>query len=407
MIRNNSTRILMIGTYPIINPRHGGQKRVKAIYDLYKRAHIGDVKYASVIVEKYYQIHGRNDIPISESLSNKIDKSPFLTDLLCGKAIYEDKKVREKFIKLIHKFKPTIIEIEQVYGYLGLKRLLDDIGYQGLLINSSQNIETLMKRDIYKLQNLDLRTQSKTLKMIQNAETKLAQASVLNVAVSKSDAIYMKKHYKAKHVIVAQNGMYQLKSKKRYIRKWQKYFANHQVEHIILFVGSGHLPNMTGFFDILGKNVSFIPRNTRLVVVGGVSDLINNNLKQDSAEDICLTLRIELLGQRSEDDLMALINIADTIILPITQGGGSNLKTAEALLSLKPIVATKYAFRGYEEYSNLPGVYITDSSQVFCDKILQAIKSDTPKLYTSRYSAVKAVLWENTLSTLLQEIKKL
>jgi hypothetical protein len=47
-------------------------------------------------------------------------------------------------------------------------------------------------------------------------------------------------------------------------------------------------------------------------------------------------------------------------LLPITQGEGSNLKTAEALLSGKPIVATSHSFRGYEEFQYLPHITIAD-----------------------------------------------
>ena len=46
------------------------------------------------------------------------------------------------------------------------------------------------------------------------------------------------------------------------------------------------------------------------------------------------------------------------MLLPITYGGGSNLKTAEALLTGHPIIATAKAFRGCEVFTDMPGMII-------------------------------------------------
>jgi hypothetical protein len=53
----------------------------------------------------------------------------------------------------------------------------------------------------------------------------------------------------------------------------------------------------------------------------------------------------------SEKTLSALIEEASCVLLPMTSGGGSNLKTAEAMLAGKRVVATPIALRGFDEFT--------------------------------------------------------
>jgi hypothetical protein len=60
-----------------------------------------------------------------------------------------------------------------------------------------------------------------------------------------------------------------------------------------------------------------------------------------------------------------LIANAHALPLPIGYGGGSNVKTAEALAAGRPIVATGAAFRGFDEYRSLPSVTLADTPLAF------------------------------------------
>ena len=51
--------------------------------------------------------------------------------------------------------------------------------------------------------------------------------------------------------------------------------------------------------------------------------------------------------------------------MPIWEGGGSNLKTAQALVSGKYILSTNYAFRGYEEFASTESLLLTDDAKSF------------------------------------------
>ena len=70
-------------------------------------------------------------------------------------------------------------------------------------------------------------------------------------------------------------------------------------------------------------------------------------------------------GTVQEETLTSLLYHAKAICLPITEGGGTNLKTAEALMWLKPVVAMRHALRGFEEGAEMDGVYVADHVHEF------------------------------------------
>jgi hypothetical protein len=108
-----------------------------------------------------------------------------------------------------------------------------------------------------------------------------------------------------------------------------------------------------------------------------------------------------------EDSLGALIAATDVMILPIASGGGSNLKTAEALLSGKPIVATSYAFRAYEHFMDLPTVTIADTPSDFRNALSNALAAPTPGLTAGQKYQLTEVTWSHVLQDLIQEVSAL
>lgn len=100
------------------------------------------------------------------------------------------------------------------------------------------------------------------------------------------------------------------------------------------------------------------------MILGGVSGILFNQEKFSEYESVNRT-RLHLLGTCHKSELQEFIAASHLVILPITVGEGSNLKTAEALESGRPIVATSKAFRGYESAMNLSHVTIADTSSEF------------------------------------------
>ena len=104
-------------------------------------------------------------------------------------------------------------------------------------------------------------------------------------------------------------------------------------------------------------------------------------------------------------DLDYLINRAAVVLLPIAQGGGSNIKTAEALLSGRPIVASSTAFRGYEAFRNSAGVTIEDNVGRFRHAVRMAL-SKTPPTVAIRTEA-ESLLWERCVFNIPSAMRNL
>lgn len=107
-----------------------------------------------------------------------------------------------------------------------------------------------------------------------------------------------------------------------------------------------------------------------------------------------------MAGVVSQPCLEGLLNGANCIVLPLTQGGGTNLKTAEALWAGKHIVATTVAMRGFERFIGARGVHLADDSATFKRALRVAMESEPLRLSEQEIDERRSVLWENCLDSL-------
>ena len=291
--------------------------------------------------------------------------------------------------------------------YIGVKNILKELKTRPIIINSTQNIESELKEVIYSSSDVDKKLATNYLRLIKETEKQLSSEAAVNVAVSKEDAEYLKTKLKAQNIVLAPNGIDRWKVSQKDVDNIKKLNRRECIERLVIFVGSAHKPNFNGFVSLLGKAVGFLPYDTRIVVLGGVSDLIQSSLKPGVIEDACFTERVNLLGRVEENILSAYLELANCVILPITEGGGSNLKTAEALLSGKHIVATSHSFRGYDEYISLPQVHIADNPEVFKKEIIKSINTPPPNLSSSQKKLIDRVMWQHTLNKLIVKVSEL
>lgn len=400
-------RILVIGTYPIVNPQHGGQKRLDAICKEYANGGL-DVRYVAVFYKPFYKEYGKYDIALPAHNSEKINSSPFTGDIVCGNAIYEDAKVKKRMSRTLLDFRPDVIHVEQVFPYLGLKRLLKELKITPKIVFGSQNIEYSMKEEMLTSLGYGEDFITDKTKIIYDVEKELSEHADLVAAVSAND---LKTHIKlgAKKTVLAANGIYKTAAKPEDVAYWRQLFKEQGTKKIILFVGSAHPPNWIGFQDTVGKGLGFLGRDTRIVFAGSISEYVENELSKVKYDIGAATLskRAYFAGRLSEDRLVGLLKVADVILLPITEGGGSNLKTAEAIVSDKKVVATKYAFRGFENLKHLPNIYTASNSKDFRDAIVNALASETVQRTPSDQELEKQVLWQNCLKDLVNGVKSL
>lgn len=400
-------KILVLSTYPIANPQHGGQKRLDAICREYRRAGM-EVKNVAIFFGPFYAEHGKDDITLSSQSENEISSSPFTGDIVCGRAIYEDKKVKAKITNILREFKPEVIHLEQVFPYMGLKLLLEELQLKPKIIFGSQNIEYSMKEEMLNSLGYDKDFTKQKVDQIYEAEKELSEKADLVAAVSQKD---LDEHIRlgAKNAVLAPNGIYKSTAKPESIQYWKSVFEQQGIKRVALFVGSAHPPNWIGFQDMIGKGLGFLDIDTRIVFAGSISEYVESELAKLKYDIGATTFhkRAYFAGRLSEDRLVGLLQIADIILLPITEGGGSNLKTAEAIVSDKKVVATEYAFRGFDGLKKLSNIYIATRPQEFREAIIRSLETDLQHRTLEEQELEKVVLWQNCLKNLVSEVAAL
>jgi hypothetical protein len=181
------------------------------------------------------------------------------------------------------------------------------------------------------------------------------------------------------------------------------------VEKTAVFVGSAHPPNWAGFLRMIGKGLGFVPGNARIVAAGSISDFFDREVHEDSLDiqDVTFWKRAISAGRLSEEKLRAIINVADIILLPITEGGGSNLKTAEAIIADKKVVTTSHALRSFEWFRDFPNVWVEDDPAKFKKAITIAFTATKKERTDRQQKQAEAVLWENCLKSLIKNMREL
>lgn len=401
----SNKRILVIASYPIKSPLHGGQKRTAAIVAEYRKR-FSSVKFAAIFVREHYPAYSRDDIYLTGKSASDTLHDHLTSDIRIGKAMATDLRLRKKIEKLLLTYRPDIIHVEQCFPYIGLKQLLSDLGIKPKIVYGSQNVETIIKRDVMTIAGADESEVTKALKTIESVETDLAQHADLIAAVSEEDGEYYLS-LGAKEYTLASNGIAASAASKSALNEWQQKFASQGVKHVAVFVGSSHLPNMQGLQQMIGLRLGFLPHDTRLVLAGGVGRHLKEHFNYSNMLDITFWQRAMSLGFLSESSLSGLLETADLILLPIMKGGGSNLKTAEAILSGKKIVGTSFAFRGYEEYMELPNITIANKPADFRNAIVESFAKPLIPRSEAQERKAQTVQWSYSLKALVKGVSAL
>jgi glycosyltransferase involved in cell wall biosynthesis len=367
---------LQLGTYPVKEPQHGGQRRAAAIRAAYRAAGI-ETEYLAVYNPVGYPpvTAARQDIPAGPATLARIATSPWLEDLFVGECLLHDADCRERFLKFYRAFRPDVVALEQPYLWSSLGTFLKDGSLPWpRIVHSSQNVESVMKADIYARVLPTGKAETAAAK-VREVEDDLTRNCDVLVAVTDSDAQRLLRGI-AKPCVLLRNGGDVRKASERALRKWRAALAGHKTRRAF-FVGSMHPPNGDGFIEMLGTALGYLPPDSEILVAGGVCELLEKSDLVTGPLAGVNAARVRLLERQPDDDLVALIEMSDVVLLPITSGGGSNLKTVEALLSGKPIVGTSYAFRAYEDFLGGAAVTVADDPVAFRMAVVRALADPT------------------------------
>ncbi len=385
-------RVLLLSTYPAVNPLHGGQHRLAQIAKMLEASgHLVDLR-GILGSASYAPRAGYLTYPGDETLSRYLLNPALMEDWAIGKYAVDPAGGFGKLSTLCDD-DYDIIFCEQPWLFEFAHKRFAKAKRPPALVYGSQNIEHRLKQEIAK-QYFTTTLAERYGKLVEETERFAATNSRLNVAVSDHDRDWLTS-FSSAPVVVAANGVMDRRAVAADI-----YRSNEITGHrkFALYCASGHPPNIKGFYDIFSRGVGCLAPDQILVVAGSAGPAIVGDSRFEKSSG--LARKIVAPGEVSETQLRGLLATAHLIILPITTGGGTNLKTAEALWSGEHIVATTTAMRGFESFSSTRGLTVADEPPAFQAAIEWTMREPALQLLATERAERSSVLWPSSLSAL-------
>ncbi len=385
-------RILQLSTYPLAMPRHGGQIRAAELRRVMETAG-HEVRSIAVYPAESYggAAVGDHDVafPIGSTFRNP--STPYLSDVDAGRYLAGDTNAYARFCTEVRTFGPDVVMLEQCFLWPAVRRLLEEIPETRFkVVYSSQNMESELKREV--LRGVPEAVVTTAVREIAALEADLARAAHLAIACTDADASALKS-LGARNVLVAANGSSRKTASEQTLQSWKDHLKD---ARFALFVGSGHPPNADGFWTMFAPSLAFLAPDQCVIAVGGVGTLLPRHETFQRWDQINAS-RLRCAGMLEDESLAALLALAACVVLPIAGGGGSNIKTAEALINARLVIGTSASFRGYTGVDRLQGVHRADEPLQFRRLVKAALDGELAGCNAGNPDR-DAFLWTSTLA---------
>jgi hypothetical protein len=266
-----------------------------------------------------------------------------------------------------------MIVIDNCYHYPLVENFSEKLKPSTKIVYLSHNFESILKTEIAESLSWEADSKKRYLDFIRKLEISTWTNSDFRIVCSEEDARNLNRELKAplKSELIP-NGA----NKRGSIQDdHATYLAAMGFESYVLFVSSGHPPNIKGFMDMLGSDFGFIPPNSRLVIVGTSGPIIRDFFFRSKYWET-FRHRVTIIEHATEFELDNLYTHCSAILLPILQGSGTSIKAIEAILTGKKIIGTDFAFRGlHQEVFNPPQVSIAKNPRDFKLKVIEALQN--------------------------------
>ncbi len=147
----------------------------------------------------------------------------------------------------------------------------------------------------------------------------------------------------------------------------------------LLFVGSNHIGNyhaLEWFFSRVKPWLGLSPLS--MLILGNINELVQNRDRRFHDQ-----ISHHLVGSAVET--LPYYLMSTCVIIPMVGGRGVSIKTVEAAAIGRPIVGTRFAYRGLpEEALKIAGLKICDDPRDFALEILDTLDCPQPKKEASR-----------------------
>ena len=392
----SALRVLVLGSYPTLHPRHGGQIRLSQVIAAY-RGRGFDVHTASFFqADPFYTglPLGPLDValPIEQLQHWRGRHAPFMEDMTSGEMGAGDDRRLEAIERQVRH--ADVVHLEQpwllpVVRRLRERRRLGDFR----LVYGSQNIEHGLKRAI--LEQHGVRDPQDLAQAVETLERDAAREADWVAAVTPEDAHVLSGWTRAP-VVPPPTGFARCTCPVAARLRWRERLGPRP---FALYVASAHQPNIVGLGESFGPSLACLSPVHKLVLAGHAGQFIVDTPWFKRWKELNQR-RVEQVGVLSLEDLSALRDLAHTFILPVTSGGGSNLKTAEALYAGRRVVATPLAMRGFEALADLAGLRVAEPGPAFGQAVAHSL--DAPPLPSDPAAQARreSLTWNHTLAAL-------
>ncbi|MFP5502337.1 MAG: glycosyltransferase [Candidatus Sericytochromatia bacterium] len=396
--------VLLLSTFPYRQPRHGGQIRLANLAAVFEAAGFAVRGVALYEPESYQKAElGPHDLDFPpDSPYRLFEGRPqiFLNDMMAGRYAAADDGGYGRLLRQLPE-RVDVVFAEQPWLWPAARRLKETPQCrEALLVFGSENIEEPLKRSIFASY---AHANEPALQAIAALERQACAEADLTLAVTAADLAVLE-GFGAKKAMLAPNGIAPWTASEAKLAEWRGKLPR---APWLLYVASAHPPNFTGFMDVVGDSLACIPPNSRLVVAGSVGPHLAERLMSSRWHAINGT-RLQVLGGLPDEDLAAVKTLAHAFLLPIQDGGGSNIKTAEALYSGAHVIGTPVSFRGYEAFTEAPRVHLAPSPEAFQAHIRRVLRAERPAPLSEAAEAARlSVRWDHCLSALPTTIEEL
>ncbi|MFB9058360.1 MULTISPECIES: glycosyltransferase [Sphingobium] len=338
--------------------------------------------------------------PGNQALSTVAPHLSLMEDWAIGRLFSTNDVYFDALAKIIP-VKPDVLFCEQPWMFAFAQRYNNRVCKgQARLVYGSQNIEHQLKYGMAAY-HFGEKIARDCREKVRDCEIEAIKGVVQTFCVSDGDLAWTAS-YTDRHPILAPNGVIDRVAGMTDIEQANRFTEGRK---FALYCASAHPPNMDGFFEMFGYGVGCFPPDSRMVVAGGAGHHILHDPKYSQVGGMH---KIYVnAGEVSESVLRGLLATAHQIVLPITHGGGTNLKSAEAIWAGCHIVATTKAMRGFEEFSHAKGITVADDPASFCAAIRDGFLRPKITLTRDEREARRGVLWEEVLADLVRNIGEL
>lgn len=385
-------RVLALGTFPIVKPVHGGQRRIASIKRFYESIGV-TYDHACVYDGSIYggSRLGPHDIPLAPPPA-EYRGVPFIADVLSGWQAADDPASYAHFAGLVERLRPDAIQLEHPFMWPLVRRLNEGSANPLPLIYSSHNVEAPLKHALMAQGRVAVAVRTRIVSYIKEIEAQIREQARLILCVSAVDGDHYLKQPAAGEIVIVRNGVDRAPAVIGEFARIREVFGSRP---FLLTVGSLYPPNVTGACELLLRDGAFhSPAVKSLAVCGGMaSGILQHPIYRnfERANDC----RVEFFPTIEDDELWAIKHACHGVVLAIDPAsGGTSLKTAEALVLGKWVIANSTALRGFEEFADAEGVIKADTRTLFRQAMARVLREPAAKVSDDSLAAREALYWD-------------